>query len=468
MKKCHLIQAIRAFSKKEIRDFRKWVQSPIHNQREDVVKLLDYLTANEHLENDEKLEKNLVFAYLLPKEKYDDAKMRQTMYFFSECIDAFLVYQKFLEDEGRQQGLLSAAYRQKGLDKAFNKTIHNFIEKKDKKTLYSRQSYMADYEIQRELFNFKSKHERSQNTNFEAMQAALDNFYLVNKLQMACEALYHAKVFKVNYEIRFLESIFQFLDEYPSDQPLIKTYHTILLTLKFPNEEAYFHLLKEQIKDYTPYFSWLDAHEIYLLAINYGVSKINQGKVEFQQDVFFLYKNGIESGYLLENDVISAYTFKNAVGLGIHLKELAWVEQFIKEYAEKLEAEQRKGLVDFNLAMLYYTKKDYRKAQRLLASFEVDDLLITLNAKFLLVKIYVEEGEFDLLDTHLSTMRVYLNRKEVLGYHKSLYKNVIHFTKKINRITPYTKVEKEKLIEEIKAATPLADKEWFIRQVQAL
>jgi hypothetical protein len=468
MKKSHLIQAIRSFSKKEIRDFRKWVQSPMHNQREDVVKLFDYLTSNDHLDNDEKLDKALIFKHLSPKEKYDDAKIRQTMYFFSECIDAFLIYQKFLEDEGRQQGFLSVAYRQKGLDKAFNKTINAFIEKKEKTALHSRQSYMADYEIQRELFNFKSKHERSQHTNFEAMQAALDNFYLVNKLQMACEALYHGKVFKVSYEIRFLESIFQFLDEYPSDQPLIKVYHTILLTLKFPEEESYFHLLKEQIKDYTPSFSWLDAHEIHLLAINYGASKLNQGKSEYRRDVFNLYKNGIESGFLLENDIISAYTFKNTVTLGIHLKELAWVEKFIEQYTEKLEPEQRKGLVDFNLAMLYYTKKDYKKAQRLLASFEVDDLLITLNAKFLLIKIYVEEGEYDLLDTHLSTMRVYLNRKEVLGYHKSLYKNVIHFTKKINRVTPYTKAEKEKLIEEIKAATPLADKEWFIRQVQEL
>lgn len=130
MKKSHLIQALRSFSKKEIRDFRKWVQSPMHNQREDVVKLLEYLTTNDCLENDEKLDKELIFKYLFPKEKYDDAKIRQTMYFFSECIDAFLIYQKFLEDEGRQQGFLSVAYRQKGLDKAFNKTINAFIEKK--------------------------------------------------------------------------------------------------------------------------------------------------------------------------------------------------------------------------------------------------------------------------------------------------------------------------------------------------
>ncbi len=468
MQKSQLIQIFRTFSKKEIRDFKKWISSPMHNLREDVVKMYDYLTTSDHLSTENDLDKALVFKYLYPKEKFDDARMRQSMYFFMECLENFLIYQKFLEDETRQKSFLASVYKKRGLNKAFKKTVNTFLEKKEKDKNQSDAFFLSDYEVQKDLFDYTNQHERSEQTNFDAMQAALDNYYLINKLKLACVSLYHSKMFKVNYDVKLLNEIITYVNNIPDKEPLIDTYYNVLMTFMYPNEEDYFKALQEKIFQHTPSFTWSDGKEIYLSAINYGAGKLNQGKSEYRRDVFNLYKNGIELGFLLENSVITTYTFKNVVTLGIHLKELEWVEKFIHECQIKLEEAQRQGTVDFNLAMLYYAKKDYRKAQRLLASFEVDDLLITLNAKFLLIKIYVEEGEFDLLDTHLATMRAYLNRKEILGYHKNLYKNVIHFTKKINRINPYTKVEKEKLIIEIKEATPLADKEWFIRQVEAL
>ena len=468
MQKSQLIQVFRTFSKKEIRDFKKWISSPMHNLRDDVVKMYDYLTTNENISNENSLDKTLIFRYLYPKEKFDDARMRQSMYFFMECLENFLIYQKFLEDETRQKNFLASVYKKRGLNKAFKKTVNTFLEKKDKEKNQSDAFFLNDYEFQKDLFDYTNQHERSEHTNFDAMQAALDNYYLVNKLRLACVALYHSRIFKVNYNINLLNEVIQYVNNIPNREPLIDTYYNVLMTLMFPEKEEYFRDLQDKISLNTPHFIWSDGNEIYLFAINYGAGKLNQGKSEYRRDVFNLYKNGIELGFLLENNMIVPYNFKNVVTLGIHLKELEWVEKFIHEYQHKLEEKQRQGTVDFNLAMLYYTKKDYRKAQRLLASFEVDDLLITLNAKFLLIKIYVEEGEFDLLDTHLTTMRVYLNRKEILGYHKEVYKNVIHFTKKINRINPYTKVEKEKLIIEIKETKALADKEWFIRQVEAL
>jgi hypothetical protein len=465
MQKSQLIQVVRTFSKKDFRDFRKWITSPMHNQREDVVKLFDYLCMDEHFQKEEMLDKSLIYRYLSPGEKFDDAKIRQTMFFFMECIDDFFFYQEFLEEELQKNIFLARNYKKRGLNKVLKKNLNTFLEKKDKNPIFSDKLFLAEYEIQKELFDYNYQHERSQDTNFDAMQEVLDHYYIVNKLRLACVALNHTKVFKVNYELTFIDEVFDFIKTRELENPLINCYYTILNALKFPEEEIHFKNLQEKITNDAEKFLWKDAREIYLMAINYGASKLNQGKSEYRRDVFNLYKNGIEIGVLLENNILSPYTFKNVVTLGIHLQELAWVENFIHENKDKLEESNKKGTVDFNLAMLYYTKKDYKKAQRLLASFEVDDLLITLNAKFLLIKIYVEENEYDLLDTHIATMRVYLNRKELLGYYKTLYKNVIHFTKKINRIAPFTKVEKEKLIKDIKEATPLADKEWFIRQV---
>ena len=320
MQKSQLIQVFRTLSKKEIRDFKKWISSPMHNLREDVVKMYDYLTSNDNLDNENNLDKILVFRYLCPKEKFDDARMRQSMYFFMECLENFLIYQKFLEDETRQKSFLASVYKKRGLNKAFKKVVNTFLEKKEKEKNQSDAFFLNDYEFQKDLFDYTNQHERSEQTNFDAMQAALDNYYLVNKLRLACVALYHSRIFKVNYNIKLLSEIVAYLENEPSKEPIIATYYNVMMTLMFPDKEEFFSDLKEKLNEYTPFFTWNDGHEIYLFTINYGASKLNQGKSEYRRDVFNLYKNGIELGFLLENGGITTYTFKNVVTLGIHLR----------------------------------------------------------------------------------------------------------------------------------------------------
>ena len=63
MKNSHLIFILRTFSKKEVRDFRKWNQSPSHNQRDDVIALFEYLVAGSHLAEEKYLKKERLMQY---------------------------------------------------------------------------------------------------------------------------------------------------------------------------------------------------------------------------------------------------------------------------------------------------------------------------------------------------------------------------------------------------------------------
>ena len=46
MQKSVLTEIVRALDKKEIRELNKWLQSPAHNQRQDVVRLFEFLLKN--------------------------------------------------------------------------------------------------------------------------------------------------------------------------------------------------------------------------------------------------------------------------------------------------------------------------------------------------------------------------------------------------------------------------------------
>ncbi len=82
--------------------------------------------------------------------------------------------------------------------------------------------------------------------------------------------------------------------------------------------------------------------------------------------------------------------------------------------------------------------------------------------------MYYELEEFDVLDSLLESMRIYVQRKKVLGYHKNNYKNIIRFTKKLLKVTPYSSTKKEKLKQELEVAAPLTEKEWLLNQLSKI
>ena len=72
MKKSQVIDIIRTLDKSEVREFRKWLLSPVHNQREDVVQLFEYLMASNHLNEDKFLEKERIYRKIFGNEAYNE------------------------------------------------------------------------------------------------------------------------------------------------------------------------------------------------------------------------------------------------------------------------------------------------------------------------------------------------------------------------------------------------------------
>ncbi|MEM6700637.1 MAG: hypothetical protein AAF599_19690, partial [Bacteroidota bacterium] len=111
----------------------------------------------------------------------------------------------------------------------------------------------------------------------------------------------------------------------------------------------------------------------------------------------------------------------------------------------------------------------YEQAMRYLAQYEHDDILLNLNSKAMLIKMYYELEEFDTLEFLLESSKVYLRRKKGVSDNlRALYNNIIRYTSKLLRVNPYDKEKKAKLREEIQAANPLIEKQWFLERLEQL
>lgn len=470
MQKSPLVELLKKMSKKEHREFRKWLQSPFHNQRDDVYHLYDYLTTRNHLEDDKFLEKERIFPKIFPKLSYDDLKLRQTIFFLSKTLEEYVAYKELMEDEVRAQMALAGVYRKKNMDKAYLKTTKN-IEKLLQKPKTRNEHFLRnEYLLQKEKYRFFENQQRNIKMNLQEVSDALDATYLADKLRQACLMLAHQKVYKTEYSPGLLDEVLTFVQDNEYDSvPAIGVYYYGYKTFTSGEDsEEYFNKLKSSIFKNGGLFPHDELRDIYLMAINFCIGKINAGEKAFVRESFELYKMGLNQDVILRNKVLSPWTFANICLNALQLEEYEWAYSFIEEYKDAVPEKYRESYVSYLLARYYYAISEYTKARKLLIHADFSDILLNLNAKMLLIKMYYEEDEFDPLESLLESIRTYLHRKKVMGYHRDNFKNVIRLVRKLTRVLPNDKSEVQKLRKEIQDTNPLMEKQWLLEQVDGM
>ncbi|MCS6929941.1 MAG: hypothetical protein NZM43_10675 [Saprospiraceae bacterium] len=469
MQKSVLWEVMRSLSKKEVRELHKWLHSPAHNQREDVVRLFEYLHKHQNSDNTAAPDKNRVWKAVFPGEPFDDARLRQVMFFLLKAIEAYLVFKNSVEDQAVYLSALSKIYRSRKLDKAYRQVHRQGQEWLQQQPLRNGYYLLHRYFLELEEYNYRLPISQNTPVNLQECADALEKWFLAEKLRIACAMIAHRNVFqKINYDFGLLPELLEYVTCHKDllHEPAIAIFYHAYMALTQPNSEQYFDQLEKLIHEQIECFNHSEARVLYIIAINYCVAKINQGSTDYARRAFLLYRSGLETGTLLENGIVSRYTFGNAVGAALRIGEYGWAEQFIGQFQHHLEERERKSIVNFNLSRVYYEKGDYDNAQRLLTRFEYDDMLLNIIAKTMLLKIYYEQTEFEAFESLLESMRIYLQRKEALDpTRKMAYKNMLRMMRKLLTWNPYSRSQTERLRQIIESTQPLMEKDWLLKQV---
>ncbi len=468
MQKSILWEVMRSLSRKEVRELNKWLQSPAHNQREDVVHLFEYLHKHHSGESGASIEKKRVWKAVFPGEVYDDARLRQAMFFLLKAIEEYLVFKHSTEDRAVYLSKLTQIYRSRKLDKAYRQVHRQGLDWLEEQPLRNGYYLLHRYFLELEEYNYRLPISQNAPVNLQESADALEKWFLAEKLRIACAMIAHRNVFqKIHYEPGLLqESLDYVLRKDLLKEPAIAAFYYAYMAITQPNDEQYFDRLENLIHTQFECFDHSEARVLYIAAINYCVPKINQGNADYARRAFLLYRSGLETEILLENGLVSRYTFGNAVGAALRIGEYGWAEQFIEQFQHHLDERERKSIVNFNRSRIYYEKGDYDNAQRLLTRFEYDDMLLNIIAKTMLLKIYYEQGEFEAFESLLESMRIYLQRKEALdATRKTAYKNMLRLMRKLLNWNPYSAPQTERLRALIESTHPVMEKDWLLKQV---
>ncbi|MFN7115220.1 MAG: hypothetical protein ACK4TA_00380 [Saprospiraceae bacterium] len=467
MKNTRLLIVLETLSRSEWRELEKFVHSPFFNTRPDVIQLFDYLyeclTLHRVIPD-----KAQIFNKLYKNTAYDDHQVRVVMSLLLKLIEKYFALKPLLEDELGIKIRVAQAYRQRQLNKHFDSTLRDAQQFTDQYPYRHTRYYEHQLALQQEIYERTAARQRTGDVNLRDISNNLDIIYLASKLRFACLALAHQAVYKTDYEFSMLDIILQYISKHDLlNIPVIAIYYYAYLALSQPEEPSYFTHFQQLVHTNAALFPEEERRDLFILAINFCLKSYNAGNPTYLKDLFNLYQTGLQENYLIIQNEISRFTYRNIVTLGLILKEYTWVERFINSYKTFLPTDYQESMYSFCLARLEYSRRNYDKALKLLQKSEYKDLLLNLSAKAVLLKIFYELREFDLLEAHLQAMRTFLTRKKVTAsYHKENYRNLLRFTQKLLELEPYNASGKESLKVQVEQEKSVAEREWLLEQLK--
>ncbi len=467
MEKSRLYNLFLSLTNKEYKAFRQYLLSPYHNTQGNLVTLFDYMQ-----ESTGALKlvptKEAAFVKLFPKAVYKDSKIRLAMSSLFKLMEDFLVDNALQKDEVNAKVKLAEIYRKRNLPKHFNRTLAELKKINEEKQERNVEFYDDRLQIYLEEYQFLSLNQRSLDFNLQTISDTIDVAFMARKLRQICVLVSHQNVYNKQYDFGLLPQIITYIEKGNFlDIPAVGVYYYVYKFL-VTEEVHYFNAFKVLIFEKGDVFPTEEIRDLYLLGVNYCIKMINAGQEHFAKEGIDLYKKGLEKAYFFTNGILSRFTYRNITAAGLIVKDYDFVEQFIYKYKDKLEKKYRESSFNFDLAQLEYEKKNYDKALECLQHFEYKDLLINLVAKTTQMKIYYEKDDFDVLDSHLDSMRIFIRRKNILGYHKEHYLKVIYYTKKLLDLNPFDKKSKLKLMEKIEGEGRLIVKDWLLEKLRGL
>ncbi len=479
MHQSKLVQHLRELPHKERERFRTFVGSPYFNQHQKTIALLEILLKNINGHRKTSIKREDIYSVLFPEETYDEQQMHNVMSYLKKLYHKFLAFRHF-EEEDLQEQLYT-------VEQAFSFTQYDLmnnrsklLEKKLENHPYRNSDYFHVYYRLNNLLGFYSGNyiDRSKSKTFQNMLDNLDKYYIIEKLRNCCHLTANSMLMNTHYDYGLFDELLLFLRknwEVLKEEKSILLYFSILMSLRDGNDPKHYENLKELLNHDLKHFSRREINDLYGFSYNYCIRQINLGKREYQRELFELYQEGVKKELLINNGILSEWDYKNVVTLGCKLQEFSWTEKFINEYKEKLPLSKRENAYKYNLANLFYNKKQYNEAIETLLHVQFTDVKYHLNTTFLLLRTYYALGDTEALLSLIETFRIYVirNRKMTTDQKKG-YTNFLRFAKKLvllkHQSATYTrKTLKEKvdsLAQKIQDTNNVINKYWLLEECQ--
>ncbi|PHI21178.1 hypothetical protein CEQ90_03930 [Lewinellaceae bacterium SD302] len=464
-----LIELISELRPSERRDARYWLATPLHNKQQELILLFDYLEEWIHqlkLNIDEKA----AFQHARPQQKFTPDRWAKLTHKLLACLEQFLSYRRFSQNEFAQRNELLAFYRERGLYSHLQTRVRRYDNRYPTgAATAAADRFFHDHQLKKEVYFLNAVTKRTAKHNLLDQENSLLLAIMSTKFRQACATLAHLRLFpQRDYQIPLLEELLQLYAAAPRpDLPGIHIYYlaTLLYRARGKNSDELFQELKQELEQHIDAFPHHGRRDLLILAVNHCVRQANAGRVSYLRQSLDLYQLGLQRKGFYEGGQISIYTFNNILGVALRLGEVDWAASFLESNVRRLPPEKKGEVESLSRARLSFQRGDFDQTLQFLRTADYQDVIHHLTARVMQMKIYYQRDDYNLFTSHVRATKAWLRRKKKLGYHQKNYLNIFTLAEKIQRLPPGDRSARIALSKKIEETEPCTEKPWLLRAV---
>ncbi|HMS64481.1 MAG TPA: hypothetical protein PKD83_04410 [Ignavibacteria bacterium] len=480
MQKSKLLSLLKTFSREEFKEFGLFVNSPFYNREKILIKFYNALKKYYPDFNETDCDKKLIYSFLFPDKKFNDAMFRNTVSDLLKLAEKYLKqvhfekevfynqYYLLKELTNRKQTILFSSNLKK------SKAILKNSEVRDE--IYYNYNFLLEDEIRRNHV-VKSSRILFKEDNLNEQAGNLHIQHLTENIKLYAIMLNQKKfVYDHKFDFTFLELIRIYIHENYhlfSHIPYIKIYFNCVMLYK-TNEKKYFDELKCEVKKNYRLLTVTDRKNMFIVMTNYCNSEIKKGKFEFYLENFNIYKDLLKTkAYLEGNNFMPHYFYQSITMNAVSAGELLWAEKFIHKYRKMLHPDFIHISYNYCLAQLYLKQKNFDNALTALSNVPAIDITYKMNINNTLLLIYFGKNETESFLSLIDSTRHFLKRNKHLKKEDIVPNN--YFTIYIKRLYNLKeRKDKDKshdlilLKREIEMNNGVNYKKWFLEEINGL
>ena len=449
-----VIDILKSFSNEEIKQFRRFLASPYFNRSDNVTALFELLIKFHPNFISKKLSKEYVSQSIFGTGKYVDSTIRNLLSDLLDSCELFLMQENFRKSAALSFDYLLKELSEKKLKDAFNRNTEKLDYKYSQIKDINSDYYLANHKIELNKFNFAGLNEKivdNADADRHMNEIFLSGIYITVHYIIEIISLYLASIYySVNYNRplsnNFLKKAIKLINLDDFQNLISGTEHSFLINLYIAMMRAFENLDDE------------NAYESYKQLVKMNVAKLHSDEIWFHYnnmmnycslkliksgdyttdkynfELFELNEEVLKNEYykIKRENYLRFEYFKDILQLGLRLKKMNWVENFILNYGPKLHKSDKDNMMNLAYTYLYYEKGEYMKSWKYLNKIKIDYFIYKYDLKNYALKIYYDLGHYEETLTLIESYNKFINRNDLISDEdKKRTRNFISYLSKL-------------------------------------
>jgi hypothetical protein len=481
-----LISIFKSFSKSEFKGFEKYISYPHFEGWRNMLPLFKEIKKYYPYYEDRKFTRERLFAKANSGKSYDDSRFRRQMSYLTKRAEEYLLQLAIKKRKLQTDLFLLEEYESRRLTNSFeklSKEIKNELasEKYSLEVLYASKivygSRLYIHNINKLDIPMAIAFQK------EIIESA-SSLYLYNYFNCVIAKEFMEKGFPQKLD----SEVFDWMnDTFDADNYLnLKENNDISLTLPFyhftraisdVNNTGLYDKAKNSFMENIDKYSKSERY-IYLanlaslnnLRINYS-KNMELSRAAYREG-FELTKLRIKYNIIIreDEDYIPIFIFKDIVHLAFILKEINWIEDFIREQIYLIEPSQRENVKSFIMAKIEYLKGNMEKSLEYFSGVEYDTFLLRIDMIQLKLFLLYELEMYETARYFIETSSKYITKaKDIHPVAKERFKDFLYFYKALLKYKD--KPDKDEIminLKKINSKNRLMSRNWLIKKFTEL